>query len=60
MRKAAIQLDLPTEDITQAMMERTGQPESVVRSWFNPEKDMCFTAKQAVAAGLADGFFELP
>jgi len=60
MRKAAIELDLATEDITQGMMERTGQPESVVRSWFNPTEDKYFTAEQAVAVGLADGFFELP
>jgi ATP-dependent protease ClpP protease subunit len=60
MRKTALELDAATEQVMQAVQNRTGKTADEVRSWFNPEKDVYFTAEQAVAVGLADGFFEVP
>ena len=40
--------------------EPAGEAPDQIRAWFNPELDVYFTAEQAVAVGLADGFFELP
>jgi ATP-dependent protease ClpP protease subunit len=61
LRKTALQLDLATEQLVEIIKARTGQPESVVRDWLNPEKGFrFFSAQEAVNVGLADGFFELP
>jgi len=54
-RKAAL-LSLERSD---ARMEEKGIG-SQVRTWFKPEKDMCFTRDEAVAVRLANGFFEVP
>jgi hypothetical protein len=50
MRQAALELDLGTEEILQAAKAGTGQPENIVRSWFNPQADMYFSAEEAVKA----------
>jgi phytoene dehydrogenase-like protein len=60
MRKTALDLDLATEQIMEAVKARTGEPDSVVKSWFSPTEDKYFTADEAVHVGLADGLFELP
>jgi len=51
---------LPTDDVIEAIVSRTGQPEGVVRAWFSQTEEKFFTAQEAVNLGLADGFFELP
>jgi ATP-dependent protease ClpP protease subunit len=60
LRKTALELDAATEQVMQAVQNRTGKTADEIRSWFNPERDMYFTAEQAVAVGLADGFWEVP
>jgi len=56
----ATALETATEGTMQAIQARTGKPADEIRSWFSPTEDKFFSAQEAVAVGLADGFFELP
>ena len=60
MRKMATELDLATETVLEAVQAGIEKPADEIRSWFNPRADRFFLASEAVEAGLADGFFELP
>jgi hypothetical protein len=52
-------LDLALKESPEPIMARTGQPENVVRRRLDPEKDVFFTAEQAVNVG-GGGFYETP
>jgi ATP-dependent protease ClpP protease subunit len=56
----AVALDVETDTTIEALVKRTGQPVDTVRGWMNSDRDTVFSADEAVAVGLADGFFETP
>lgn len=52
LRAEAEKLDRLNERAARLLIDRTRQPESVVREWLS--RDTYFTAEEALAAGLAD------
>jgi ATP-dependent protease ClpP protease subunit len=60
LRKPALELASATEQILEPVQALTGKPADEIRSWFNSKADKCFSADEAIKAGLADGLFELP
>lgn len=55
LRKLAETVDSFEDQAIKLYMKRTGQPESVVKTWFMPGMDKWFSAKEAVDMNLADG-----
>jgi hypothetical protein len=43
-----------------AIQIRTEKRADEIKGWFDPQQDRYFSASEAMACGLADGFFELP
>jgi ATP-dependent protease ClpP protease subunit len=57
LRKAALELDPATGQILDAVQPRTGQPENIVRSWLNPEKDHSKSIRRVPVTVLASFHF---